>query len=64
MEHGRAGKVAGNLKILGFEEALELADAGRVAHLPQGLSLDLADAFACYFELAAHLLKRAAVTVH
>src|ERR1035437_4503807 len=43
----------------GFEEALELAPAGRVAEFAQGLGLDLADALACDFILPAALLQGA-----
>jgi hypothetical protein len=38
-------------------------DPGGVAHLPQGLGLDLADAFAGDLELAADFLEGAAVAV-
>ena len=46
-----------------FDEAFELPDAGGVAHFPQCLGLDLADALAGDLELAADFLERAAVAV-
>ncbi len=46
-----------------FDEAFQLPDAGGVAHFPQSLGLDLADALAGDLELAADFLERAAVAV-
>src|SRR5215203_3449708 len=49
--------------LVGFEEALELTDARGMAHLAQGLGLDLPDALAGDFELAADFFEGAAVAV-
>ncbi len=49
--------------LLGVEEAVQLADARRVAHLAERLGLDLADALAGHLELLADLFERAAVAV-
>src|SRR5882762_7251886 len=49
--------------LVGFEEAVQMADAGRVAHLTERLRLDLADALAGDAELAAHFFQRARVTI-
>ena len=50
--------------VLRFEEAFELPDAGRMAHLAQRFGFDLADAFAGDLKLAAHFFERAAVAIH
>ena len=42
-----------------FEKAVQLADAGGVAHFAQGLGFDLTDAFASDAELPADFLERA-----
>src|SRR5262249_44374937 len=49
--------------LLGVEEAVELPNARRVAHLAQRLRLDLPDALARDLELLADFLERAAVAV-
>jgi hypothetical protein len=46
-----------------FEEALELADAGGMAHFAEGLGFDLADALAGDVELAADFLEGAGIAV-
>ena len=51
------------VRLLGVEEAGELAEARRVTHFAQGFGLDLADAFAGDLELLADLFERAAVAV-
>jgi hypothetical protein len=47
-----------------FEEAFELPDASRMAHLAQRFGLDLADALPCDTKLPAYFLKSPAVTIH
>ncbi len=42
----------------GFRHLLELAQAGRVAHLAEGLFFDLTDAFAGDLEVNPNLLER------
>jgi hypothetical protein len=49
--------------LFGIEETVQLANAGRVAHLAQCLGLDLPNAFASHLELLADLLERPAVAV-
>src|SRR5688572_18181061 len=46
-------------EFFGFEEALQLADAGGVAHFAEGLGFDLADALAGDLELFADFFERA-----
>src|SRR5580698_10181850 len=48
---------------LEFQEALKLADAGGVAHFPQGLGFDLANALAGDIELFADFLEGAGIAV-
>ena len=50
----RAGKL---------DEAFQFADAGGVAHFPQGFGLDLADPFAGDLELTSDFFEGAAVAV-
>ena len=50
--------------LAGFEETLELADPGGMAHLAQGFGFDLADALSGDTKLPADLLKSSAVAVH
>src|SRR5690606_27413781 len=45
------------------DESLELSDPRGMAHFPQRLGLDLADALAGHLELLAHFLQGAAVAV-
>jgi hypothetical protein len=55
----------GTLRLLArFEEALELSDPGRMAHLTQRFGLDLTDTLPCDTKLAAYLLESPAVTIH
>ena len=49
--------------LVGLEEAVELADAGGVAHFAEGFGFDLADALAGDLELAAYFFEGAAVAV-
>ena len=48
---------------VGFQEAGKLPDSGGMAHLAEGFGFDLADALAGDFELPAHFLQRAGITV-
>src|SRR6478752_7158709 len=57
-------QVLGIVDLLGIEEAVQLADTRRVAHLAERFGLDLTDALAGDLELLADLLERAAVAVH
>ena len=58
---GLAGPHLARLVLL--EESVELADAGRVAHLAERLGLDLADSLAGHTEFAPDFFKRTAPTV-
>ena len=60
---GRGRRKASALPVLWFEKSFELTNAGGMAHLPQRLCFDLADAFAGDLELLADFFKRAAVAV-
>src|SRR5437773_239320 len=46
-----------------LEEAVELPNAGRMAHFAQRFGLDLADSLARDLELRAHFLQRARIAV-
>ena len=50
-------------RLVDLEKALELADAGGVAHFAEGLGFDLADALAGDLELLADFLEGAGVAV-
>ena len=49
--------------LVGFEEAVQVADTGRVTHLAERFRLDLANTLAGDAELAAHFFQRAAVAI-
>ena len=51
------------LHLVGFEEAFELANPGRVTHFAKRLGFDLANPLAGDFELAADFFESSTVTV-
>ena len=59
----RRGWRRAETEFLGVDEALELAQAGGVAHFAEGLGLDLADAFAGDLEHLANFFQRAGVAI-
>ena len=65
VRHERLSGLAGPhlARLVLLEESVELADAGRVAHLAERLGLDLADSLAGHLKLLSHFLKSAAVAV-
>ena len=46
-----------------IQKVFQLFAAGGMAQFPQGLGLDLADAFSCHIELFAHLFQSAGAAV-